>query len=109
MFALPDKWVWDFWFAEDGGDHQLLYLQAPRALGDPELRHHHATIGHAVSADFASWQLLPDALAPGDPGSWDDLAVWTGSAITHAGAWSMLYTGVSRSEGGLGQRIGLAT
>jgi beta-fructofuranosidase len=109
MFALPDKWVWDFWFAEDGGDHHLFYLQAPRTLGDPELRHHHATIGHAVSADFASWQVLPDALTPGEAGSWDDLAVWTGSAIAHGGGWSMLYTGISRSEGGLVQRIGLAT
>ena len=36
---LPDKWVWDFWLARDGTDYHAFYLQAPRALGDPELRH----------------------------------------------------------------------
>ena len=39
-FRLPDKWVWDFWFARHEGQHHIFYLQAPRALGDPGLRHH---------------------------------------------------------------------
>src|SRR5690606_19339933 len=43
--ALPDRWVWDFWFAHDGDDVHVFYLQAPRALGDPDRRHHNATIG----------------------------------------------------------------
>jgi beta-fructofuranosidase len=105
---LDDKWVWDFWLAQDGHDHHVYYLQAPRALGDPELRHHHATIGHAVSTDLTDWAVLPDALHPGPSGSWDDLAVWTGSVIAHDGLWHMLYTGISTVEAGLVQRIGLA-
>lgn len=105
---LPGTWIWDFWLARDRDQHHVFYLQAPRSLGDPALRHHHATIGHAVSADLRSWRVLPDALHPGPPGSWDDLATWTGSTIGHRGRWYMLYTGVSRAEQGLVQRIGLA-
>jgi beta-fructofuranosidase len=106
---LPDKWIWDFWLARDGENHHIFYLQAPRALGRPSLRHHNASVGHAVSTDLRSWRVLQDALQPGAPGSWDDLAIWTGSTIAHEGRWSMLYTGISRAEQGLVQRIGLAT
>ena len=74
----------------------------------PALRHHNASIGHAVSHDLRSWRVLPDALHPGPEGSWDDLATWTGSAIGHDGRWYMLYTGINRREQGLIQRIGLA-
>jgi beta-fructofuranosidase len=107
-FRLADKWVWDFWLVDRDGEHHLFYLQAPRALGDATLRHHNATIGHAVSADHRHWRVLADALGPGRPGSWDDLATWTGSTIGHEGHWYMLYTGVNRAEHGLVQRIGLA-
>lgn len=105
---LPGKWLWDFWLAQDNGRHHVFYLQAPCSLGRPALRHHHASVGHAVSTDLRSWRVLPDALHPGAPGSWDDLAIWTGSAIRQGNHWSMLYTGVNRAEGGLIQRIGLA-
>jgi beta-fructofuranosidase len=105
---LLDRWIWDFWLVRHGGQHHLFFLQAPRALGTPNLRHHSASVGHAVSTDLATWRLLPDALHPGPEGCWDDLAIWTGSAIGHAGRWYMLYTGISRSEHGLIQRIGLA-
>ena len=64
---LPDHWLWDFWFAVDGDDVHVFYLQAPRALGDPELRHHNATIGHAVSRDLRRWEVLPDALGARRP------------------------------------------
>jgi len=105
---IRDKWVWDFWFARSGADVHLFYLQAPRSLGDPQLRHHNASVGHATSRDLQHWQLLPDALGPGPPGSWDDLAIWTGSVIERDARWHMLYTGTNRSERGLIQRIGLA-
>lgn len=104
---LPDRWVWDFWLARDTQQH-IFFLQAPRSLGRTDLRHHNASIGHAVSSDLTNWELLPTALEPGPAGSWDDLATWTGSVIPHDGAWLMLYTGINRSERGLIQRIGLA-
>jgi beta-fructofuranosidase len=105
---LPDKWVWDFWLVRDGERHHVFYLQAPRSLSAPKLRHHNASIGHAVSDDLSSWTVLPDALAPGPDGSWDDLATWTGSVVARDDRWCMLYTGISRRDNGLVQRIGLA-
>ena len=106
---LADHWLWDFWFAVDGDDVHVFYLQAPRSLGDPELRHHHATIGHAVSRDLRRWEVLPDALGPGPAGEFDDLATWTGSVVRHDGRWHLFYSGVARAEAGEVQRIGHAT
>lgn len=106
---LVDKWVWDFWFAEDGGTTHVFYLQAPRALGDPDLRHRHATLGHAVSSDLRRWTVLPDPLPASPAGAWDDLATWTGSVIARGGTWYLLYTGISTNDRGLVQRIGVAT
>jgi beta-fructofuranosidase len=95
--------------ARTDSEFHMFYLQAPRSLGDPDLRHRHATIGHAASTDLTSWTILADALGPGPAGAWDDLATWTGSVVQHDGAWHMLYTGISSVEDGLVQRIGLAT
>lgn len=106
---LADKWVWDFWLACERGRHHVFYLQASRELGQTALRHHNASIGHAISDDLRSWQVLPDALCSGPQGSWDDLATWTGSVIEHDERWYMLYTGINRAEQGLVQRIGLAS
>ena len=109
---IPDKWVWDFWFAQDGPDTHIFYLQADRALGDEALRHWNVSIGHAVSQDLRNWTRLPDALAPvgpDHPDAWDSYTTWTGSVIAHAGLWYLFYTGSRRSENGLIQRIGLAT
>src|SRR4051794_25604454 len=105
---LDGHWVWDFWFACDGDEVHVFYLQAPRALGDPELRHVNATIGHAVSRDLRGWRVLPDALGAGEPGAFDDLATWTGSVLRHDGRWRMYYSGISRADGGQVQRIGSA-
>ena len=107
-FGLADKWVWDFWLGQRGEERHMFYLQAPRSLSVPRLRHHHASIGHAVSRDWTTWEVLADALAPGGTGAWDDLATWTGSVLEREGRWWMLYTGISKAEGGRVQRIGLA-
>ena len=110
---LPDRYVWDFWFAPR--DHSAaepwhaFFLQAPRDLPDPNMRHGMATAGHAVSPDLVHWQLLPDALTPGAPGTWDDQAIWTGSIVERAGLYYFFYTGLSRGESGHVQRIGIAT
>lgn len=106
---LPDKWLWDFWFAQDGADIHVFYLQAPRSLRNPELRHWHVSIGHAVSRDLRRWEILPDALRPGASPAWDDQSTWTGSIIKHDDVWYMLYTGTNQAEKGYIQRIGLAT
>ena len=108
---LEERWLWDFWFAQDGADYHLFYLQAPRSLGNPDLRHWNTSIGHAVSQDLVHWQVLPDALqpSPAETAAWDNSQTWTGSVIGHDGLWYMFYTGLSRAENGRVQRVGLAT
>lgn len=109
-FDLPEDWVWDFWMVDDGAVYHLFFLHAPRSLGDPDLRHENASVGHAVSTDLTDWTRLPDAVVPGEKPAFDDLATWTGSvARGDDGMWRMFYTGISRAEGGRVQRIGLAT
>jgi len=105
---LSDRWIWDFWFAQENKDFHVFYLQASKTLGDSERRHWHASIGHAVSRDLFDWQVLPDAIAANHEPAWDDLATWTGSIIHHDGLWYLFYTGISRQEQGCVQRIGLA-
>lgn len=111
MLRLSDAWVWDSWpfVAPDGRKH-LFFLQAPRSLGDPELRHINASIGHAVSDDWRTWEVLPDALIPrlGED-AWDNGATWTGSVVQGpTGRFHLFYTGARSQENFLVQRIGRA-
>ena len=38
VLALADKWIWDFWLAEDGGDWHAYFLQADNTLANPDMR-----------------------------------------------------------------------
>lgn len=107
---LEDRWVWDSWpFTDDAGLHHLFFLQADRSLVDPHLRHTHPSIGHAVSEDYRNWTILPDALAPRSTPGWDDSTTWTGSVVKGpSGRYHMFYTGTSRAENTMVQRIGRA-
>jgi beta-fructofuranosidase len=109
MLRLVDRWLWDWWLADTGDAYHLFFLQAPRSLGRPSLRHRNASIGRAVSTDLRTWQVLPDALVPGPAGAWDDIATWTGSTIRHGETWYTFYSGTSTIEQGRIQRVGLAT
>lgn len=109
MLLLPDSWVWDSWYLDDGERYHAFYLKASRALHDPDRRHHRASIGHAVSHDLGDWTELPDALVPSDGPAFDDLATWTGSTILDAdGVAHLFYTGICRATGDRIQRIGHA-
>jgi beta-fructofuranosidase len=109
VLRLADHWVWDSWPAHDGEHHHLFFLRASRALLDPDRRHQRASVGHARSTDLEHWELLPDALVTADAPAWDDQATWTGSVVRAAdGSWRLFYTGVSRAEHGLVQRVGAA-
>jgi beta-fructofuranosidase len=110
MLQLDDKWVWDFWFAVDGDDYHMFYLQADKALKDPELRHWNVSVGHARSRDLKNWEILPDALAPtrDNDEAPDSCTTWTGCVIQAKGRWYMYYTGTKRAEKGLVQRVCLA-
>jgi beta-fructofuranosidase len=110
MLRLPDSWVWDLWLVDTGDAFHVFFLKASRALHQEHRRHQRASIGHAVSTDLRCWTVLPDALVHSDSPAFDDLATWTGSVVHDGDAgWRMFYTGVSREERGLVQRIGSAT
>lgn len=95
-----------------------------KAIGDVDILFHeglyhlfhlvlpnHDFIAHAVSTDGIHWRRVRNAIFIGDPGSWDDLMLWTMhvSPDPHQeGRWRMFYTGLSRRERGDFQRIGLA-
>jgi beta-fructofuranosidase len=109
MLRLPDDWVWDSWVADDGETYHLYFLKAPRALGDPTLRHTRATVGHATSTDLVEWTDLGTTLLPSEDG-WDDLALWTGSTVqADDGSWRMFYTALNNARGHVlrDQRIGV--
>ncbi len=114
-FTLHDRWVWDFWLApaDGSGVYHLYYLSAPKSLGDPDLRHRNATIGHATSEDLVSWHDLGTVLTPGGVGRFDETATWTGSIVRGPDdTWHMFYTGsrfLGRDDSTNVETIGLAT
>jgi len=108
MFDLADHWVWDFWVADDGERYHLFFLHAPRSLGNPDRRHDHARIGHAVSDDLTVWTRVADPLPEPRPG-FDDLAQWTGTTVSDGDQWWLFTTGRALADDGLVQRIGCAT
>jgi beta-fructofuranosidase len=103
---LAEHWIWDFWTVTHDDLVHAFFLQAPRSLADPELRHHNATIGHATSRDLRTWTPCPDALATGPAGTFDDRATWTGSILRTGDGWVMAYTGICEADDR--QRIGFA-
>ncbi|HKX73745.1 MAG TPA: glycoside hydrolase family 68 protein [Candidatus Saccharimonadales bacterium] len=108
-YAPPGHHLWDPWFikGKDGTWH-MFHLMAS-SEGDPDARHDKAFIGHSVSRDLRLWQQLPPALVPGVQGSWDDLALWTGSCFRHNdGSHYLFYTGRQAGRDRLLQRIGVA-
>lgn len=107
---LDNRWIWDSWFVWDGDVCHAFFLSADRSLGDPELRHRSPIVGHATSTDLVNWEILPDAIAPSDEPAFDSWTTWTGSVIkADDGTWWMFYTGTTREDGGLIQRVGAAT
>lgn len=95
-----------------------------KAIGDVDVLYHdglyhlfhlvlpnHDFIAHAVSTDAINWRRVSNALFIGDPGSWDDLMLWTMAVSPdphQPGRWRMFYTGLSRREQGGIQRLGMA-
>ncbi|GAA2074970.1 hypothetical protein GCM10009840_05930 [Pseudolysinimonas kribbensis] len=100
-FELTGRWIWDSWYIDDGSNFHMFFLNAPRDPGDPEARHRHARIGHAVSQDLVDWTDLGPAIEPGDSGAFDETATWTGSVVEDpAGGWVLFYTGARLADPG---------
>ncbi len=106
---LAGQWVWDSWFVRDGDTYHAFYLQASRALQDPDRRHRNVSVGHAISTDLTNWTVIEDALAISDSPAFDSYTTWTGSVVRNGDLWYMFYTGTSREDGGQVQSVGLAT
>ncbi|MGG7055257.1 hypothetical protein [Nitrosomonas sp. ANs5] len=95
-----------------------------KTLGDVDIVYHddcyhlfhlvlpnHDYIAHAVSRDGLHWVRVENAIFIGHPGSWDDSMLWTMHVTPdpyQPKGWRMFYTGISRRDHGLIQRIGLA-
>lgn len=108
--SLPTKWIWDSWYVRDGDLWHAFFLQADKALGDPDLRHFNVSHGHATSYDLRNWDYQGTVLVPANTPAWDDCTTWTGSVVRDTlGLWHLFYTGARKSEQGLKQRIGHAT
>ncbi len=109
VIARDTHWIWDSWYLRDGATWHAYFLQAPKSLGDPELRHWHVTQGHATSTDLKTWTHLGTCFEPAPGPAWDDYTTWTGCTLRDdAGLWHLFYTGASKGEDGLYQRIGHA-
>ena len=110
VLELKDHFVWDSWYVKDGDIWHGFYLKAPRSIGDPDLRHFNVSYGHATSVDLKTWTHLGTSFAPAQGPAWDDYTTWTGSIVRgDDGQWHLYYTGTSKAEDGLYQRIGHAT
>ncbi|WP_163264197.1 levansucrase [Chelativorans alearense] len=110
VLALDDKWIWDSWYVRDGDLWHAFFLQADKALVDPDLRHWNVSQGHATSRDLVNWMHLGTCFLPAPGPAWDDYTTWTGSVVRDdEGLWHLFYTGASHAEDGLIQRIGHAT
>jgi len=104
MFSETDgsrKTIGDVDVLYHDGLYHLFHLVLPN----------HDFIAHAVSTHGINWRRVKNALFIGDPGSWDDLMLWTMAVSPdphQEGRWRMFYTGLSRRDQGQVQRIGLA-
>jgi beta-fructofuranosidase len=109
MLSRENQWIWDSWYVVDGDVLHAFYLMAPHSLGDPDLRHVNARVGHSTSTNGVDWTHLPDALGPGEAGNFDDQAIWTGSIVKDDNLWHMFYTGIDARTKEKRQRLGHAT
>lgn len=98
------------WSRKSIGDVDVVYHDGLYHLFHLVLPNHDF-IAHAISDNALNWRRVDNALFIGDPGSWDDLMLWTMHVTPdphQPGRWRMFYTGLSRRDQGKSQRIGLA-
>lgn len=94
-------------FYHDGVWH-VFFLKTPKGAWGPVERQKN-TLAHVASRDLVNWEILPDAIRKGPPGSVDGDGIWTGSVIEHEGNFHFYYTGNRIADGSSYQRICHAT
>ena len=118
---LPrNKFCWDFWFAWQGQQLHVFYLQASTfaCAFNPTRRHNLASIGHAIMTEYGWQEVDPQTpvLAPREGKFWDNLSIWTGSIIETEGLYYLVYSARSKDtpliqtphERRIPQNIGIA-
>lgn len=103
-FQPEEKYVWDLWFAHDGKEQHLFYLQADREACDFDhhKRHNLSSVGHALIKDGqicdASKGSVFSASTTDD--TWDNFSIWTGSIIKDPDSrkFLMFYTARKRED-----------
>ncbi len=95
---------------ETMGDVDVIYVDGVYHLFHLVLPNHDF-VAHSISTDGVSWTRVNNAIFIGEPGSWDDSMLWTMhvSRDPYEKRWRMFYTGLSRGDHQLVQRIGMAT
>ncbi|TXK84474.1 family 43 glycosylhydrolase [Paenibacillus sp. N3.4] len=101
-------YTWDVWYLTHEETVHAFYLQRKRPDSTRTDREEDG-IGHAISTNLVDWEELPNVLEPGEPGSLDDMNLFTGSTFEFEGKFYLYYTMRSSVDNGLTQRIGLAT
>jgi beta-fructofuranosidase len=101
------------------------FIGSHKTMGDVDVIYHegiyhlfhlvlpnHDFIAHSVSEDAFTWKRVDNSIFIGHPGNWDDSMLWT-MHITRdpyqPQMWRMFYTGLSRRDRQLKQRIGMAS
>lgn len=103
MLHLPNTWTWDPCFTQVEDLFVAFYIQADLDTSQKQ-------IGMAESTDLYNWTPKTTLIGPGQPGTWNDQALWPGSVLQdNHGLWHMFYTGVTQKEDGFHQNIGHAT
>ncbi|TXK84467.1 hypothetical protein [Paenibacillus sp. N3.4] len=99
--------TWDAWYWPAGDVVHAFYLQRKRPDSTRTDREADS-IGHAISTNLVDWEELPNVLEPGEPGSLEDLTLYTGCTFENEGKYYLYYTMRSSTDNGLTQRIGVA-
>ena len=103
MYSHEGHHVGDAWdFVDESSDVvHMFYLALPLADQSDAAAAPGSTpwiIGHATSRDLVHWQRQPPALQTGEPGSWDDLILCTGSVIQRGGRYWLAYSATSSKD-----------
>ena len=92
-FTNPVGWMNDpNGFSDYKGEHHLFFQYYPY-----DTRWDSMHWGHAKSSDFIRWEYLPAAMAPDQP--YDELGVFSGSALVRDEKQVLIYTGVKNVDG----------
>jgi beta-fructofuranosidase len=101
-WLAKNKYSWDFWFAADGENIQVFYLQASQAeCGyNSEARHQLSSVGRAELTPWGWREVEGQAFSSEANDAWDNLSIWTGSIIQHPTTklFYMFYTARGKAE-----------